>query len=799
LPVCELFVESGLLDLGANIASDATSRFNRARPVFAADPARLHFGTGMDCIGIGGLNGGVQVGSRGAAFGLRSSCLGKAGSLPVGSRLHDPVRKQAQAVLPASCWTGLMHRYIAALYGGQSQHYRAGSGNVLELIAGSPSPTVVATLSPWSDKSWGLLQLAPGQLYFVSITDSHVASFHSLLFTSCGSAVFKFWRSMKKITDAQKAAAMKVLTIALAEARPAPASVADITMTVSGDHIGTYGWAFSPTNLKATTVLRSSTQSRVYEITFALDTYTLLPTATAALILAETLMPAGSGLDPRMQSPSPTDQTMLLRTMTSGTAKLLPGDSFDHAVASSYDVNGALVLDRYSVSVGTTRSDLETKQPCTHGVGASFGDATTRCHGNLPPAQSVQVGSGFYRTTSGAVTRSQVNMAATLLEHDDVGGNDFIDDYIHQIASSSFPYRDTLEYIVTKSLGTPSTVSSTVSDPPVYSAGTVPSCTNANDGTPCLTEGRRGGSATTEGPGRPTAPTGCHLSSSTYVNSTVTTKTRDASVEAYSAAGTKHGIYTTTGNWAVAPLGDRCAMLLGQYVPSGGFGCYYSTTIGDTFTSSISDHWAQSYVNNTTSLSCGVDSFSTNRQFGGLCGLLPLQALLPSVADYNGVVSTHLMRATTASDPTGVSVEGDIQARFHEQLRLDFGGGAYDSGSLMSIYNPTSIGGFGGTYVWDDFSGTECDSATAMLFGTGTDAGIKQQTSAGQKHASDRFIHGRDTFLSEDFQYAARRSLLGALTLPDPTKDFGSSIAMDRETITGGYPTVSWPSFVGWA
>ena len=53
--------------------------------------------------------------------------------------------------------------------------------------------------------------------------------------------------------------------------------------------------------------------------------------------------------------------------------------------------------------------------------------------------------------------------------------------------------------------------------------------------------------------------------------------------------------------------------------------------------------------------------------------------------------------------------------------------------------------------------------------------------------------------LHRDFEYTARHSLLGATTAWVDPFTFGLSVNMDRETITGGYPTVATPSFVGWA
>ena len=131
---CELYVESGLLDLGPNIAADANKRFNRGPPEFDDSPATLHFGDGIDCVdGEPGLNGRVRLNSRTKTY--TSECLPKQGR-SVQSRLTDPVKKKAQALLPASCWSGLMQRYVQAVYGGGSLEYRAASDSVLEVEGG---------------------------------------------------------------------------------------------------------------------------------------------------------------------------------------------------------------------------------------------------------------------------------------------------------------------------------------------------------------------------------------------------------------------------------------------------------------------------------------------------------------------------------------------------------------------------------------------------------------------------------------------------------------------------------------
>jgi hypothetical protein len=54
-------------------------------------------------------------------------------------------------------------------------------------------------------------------------------------------------------------------------------------------------------------------------------------------------------------------------------------------------------------------------------------------------------------------------------------------------------------------------------------------------------------------------------------------------------------------------------------------------------------------------------------------------------------------------------------------------------------------------------------------------------------------------WLVDGFAYQAARSLLGASLAPTAMRERGASLSMDRQTITGGYPKVSTPSFVGWA
>lgn len=273
LVACELYVESGLLDLGPNIASDATHRFDRGIPQFSDARAVLHFGEGVDCPpDEPGLNGRVQVSRRGA---IRSGCLPD-GDNPTQSRLSDPLKKQAQAVFPASSWSGLMHRYVAAVYGGNQINYQLSPDGLAIVVRIGDS---AVTLQAFGSQSWGLVQHG-GALAFVRVTSTTV-EFRRLKFTECTRAVFELWLQLRNGDDWSEEALNKLLSVALSGCMPGEVirtqTRTALAQILAGGN-SAWGYAFAENRAMAVLSKRTSgvsdswrTETCVEELTFTFD------------------------------------------------------------------------------------------------------------------------------------------------------------------------------------------------------------------------------------------------------------------------------------------------------------------------------------------------------------------------------------------------------------------------------------------------------------------------------------------------------------------------------------------------
>lgn len=253
---CSLYVESGMLDLGPNIAADAGTRFNPGPPAFDDSYATLLFGDGVDCKdGVPGLNGRVKIDTRKRT--VRSECLPRAGS-SVRSRLRDPAKKKAQAMLPASCWSGLMQRYVQAVYGGVALNY-----------SGTPTTLTVEGTAFGVADNWGLLNLG-GDLRFVRIDDAGVATLYAVRPKGeCFSAVLSLWRSMPERNERERLERRKVLTIALSGCVPGK-----VAKTIEGLPTGNRhfpkrsAWVFDHDNARAVGVLERDGMATCYTVTF---------------------------------------------------------------------------------------------------------------------------------------------------------------------------------------------------------------------------------------------------------------------------------------------------------------------------------------------------------------------------------------------------------------------------------------------------------------------------------------------------------------------------------------------------
>lgn len=267
---CELYVESGLLDLGPNIAPDAGKRFNRGPPQFDDRPATLYFGTGVGCSDSSpGLNGKIKIDL--ASRHVTSECLPSQGG-GIQSRLTDPKKKQAQALLPASCWSGLMQRYVQAVYGGDSLEY-----------SGTPKTLVIEGIDIPAEASMGLVA-HNGKLRFVvfdpatGVIDAYACSPTS----SCFAACLDLWRSMPEHSDADDERKQKVLSIALSGCKVGRQLERINTGIVGNVYFsGRPALHFSADGTRASTVVESGGTATAYEIKFSIVNNELLIAASS--------------------------------------------------------------------------------------------------------------------------------------------------------------------------------------------------------------------------------------------------------------------------------------------------------------------------------------------------------------------------------------------------------------------------------------------------------------------------------------------------------------------------------------
>lgn len=123
---CAIYMESGCLDLGENLGSDAKTFYSHQDV-----PKPVYFGESTDCDVLGGLNGRLVAGrdriasqciERGSPDGVTAKCLSEVAVDGVGvvTRAH---KIAAQSAIPASMFTGLTRRAVQAAYGCPASAY----------------------------------------------------------------------------------------------------------------------------------------------------------------------------------------------------------------------------------------------------------------------------------------------------------------------------------------------------------------------------------------------------------------------------------------------------------------------------------------------------------------------------------------------------------------------------------------------------------------------------------------------------------------------------------------------------
>lgn len=795
---CEMYVESGLLDLGPNIASDADKRFNRGPPEFDDRPATLHFGDGVDCPqGEAGLNGKVRVNI--GAKRLVSECLPKEGR-SVESRLRDPAKKKAQAMLPASCWSGLMQRYVQAVYGGNSLSYTATSQSLT--IDGS----VISVAA-----SMGLIA-SNGTLRFVVFDPaSGVMDVYACLPTSnCFAACLSLWRSMPERDDGDRARKQKVLSVALSGCKVG--KLRDrIETGIAGNTFfsGRSAMHFSADGMRAAVVVESGGTATAYALTFTINNGVLSvatssvsagrvitdPDAWPMRVSATASAFAGNSIDePGFQD---------------GDA-LVEGSSFDYPVYALCTSDGIDVV-RYSLLIS---DDVVVEADAC--VDA---DRRPTNFGPDPPCSSSvrsfkTVVSGYYCAGATGVQWSVVEQ--TVIAKSEDGLNTRIADAKNK-ALSIIPLGD--ERLETHP------ISEGLWPEAYWLMGTAFVRPAADDD--CLFAGGVQPHRILTGTSNFSAPPGSCDVIRDYVWGPCVGPVSGTGFPPYISESTCDFLYS----FGVAGVTRTC----NNIVRSQDAEVYALWTYGDLL--SPRPH--------AISMCSGSYDFVTDRH-----AVTAFNGSYASKADtWNDFESRYVcdfsgtLYKITANEPGSLCVNGDGTTTYHGDLsgryEYQFQGyellrrtifsdwlGDYEKNRLAKALrrgneNYKSASSYGEEVSLDgSFSFNTSDDApesysvdgeqevikacsfTERLFiGDVADNPIETETasSKGDTVRWERQAPDTTEVMLGGFTYACANSLLGATVTHTLQIDRGYSINMDRQNITGGYPKVSTPSFVGWA
>lgn len=785
---CELYVESGMLDLGPNIASDASERFNRGLPSFAEGPATLYFGTGVECVdGEEGLNGTVNVIKRA----LLSECLPSEGN-GIPSRLTDPVKKQAQATLPASCWSGLMHRYVAAVYGGDTLDYSATSTTLT--VEGVP-------IGHYTEGAWGLVQIE-AELRFVSMSAGGSVQFFPLKFkTECGQTVFRAWQARRDQPYADK-----LLTIALSTCYP---DVDNMTVGATEPALAftsTYAWQFCATLPEAHSVRYSAdSQDAVllkaaftaWDAAFTVTEQTPLPPPRWGCVIGS---PGYSGTVGR-----------------SGLNFLAYSEVFDAPIHCYYDGADLVVLRQYVESqaapvvaqegricedgINSWPTPLLPDAVCcsvTPGGSPMLSTDTPGGYNSFASdSELVKVSTGLFAKKGATTLWSTVEeIDARSITFTETGGGPGEVTYIMKAAVGGYinllvgeSYDETVAYDFGDNAGVPDlpygrftpwngaeggagpiALPVVLEDPEFLQTSALPTTCRGDrfghtrlseTGTPNIWEAYPGGHFMEEG------------AFEGSVSCTVPC--------AYGYESSYRGyIMLGATNYLELPRGDvqaAIALLLNvkgarQYLGHAG---YEVITTGP-------------HCNDVGTCS-GTKTVHCLGDGGGHAAHdVTLSLTAPGYAN-------HYM----ALDETATF---DSEQEFMNRVHVLANAIVVSGGAVVS--EQEEEGQFeehvsGDTIAWQaSHDAADCPIFHALLVSAYT---LPPTAVDGPDGATslEEIVLDNGAVLHNEFDYMARRSLLGATTYWTTPLQFGNSVGMDRETLTGGYSPVSTPSFVGWA
>lgn len=798
---CELYVESGLLDLGPNIAGDASERFNRGLPEFDDSPATLYFGTGVDC--TDNLNGSVRITARQ----ITSDCLPSVGS-SVASRLTSPTKKQAQALIPASTFSGLMQRYVQAVYGGVALDYSASTDAVV--IAGVTIPAAA---------SIGLVAVG-GLLRFVILdTDTGTIEVRACApRDECYAAVIGMWRSMTEADEEDKARKAKVLTIALSGCKVGDV-VGTIALGISGNKYFARRPAmhFAPDGKTGAVVLESGKVARAYRVDFTRTVEGELAASTTLLSSGQVInaSPDVWGLQVA-DDPSPFGSGGVNRSGFEGDEDIALGASYDFPVYALF-VGTDLRLVRYTLIVSTNvANDRDSCDSTDESAPLSAQLGGAPCSTNI--ASFPLIVSGYFCTGSGGAAWSSVEQSRILNISEPGSGTseryikcdvwskalsvvaigeeyEVVDDLepwsyypstLHAIFANDFNPSHDFDCLLAGGLDT------------VYNG--IRTWTNDGCGiTPSYTR------LDCVGPSSGTGFPGMYAEANCdFRYTTKNTHTSSCTNYALEQATQTTALYVAGELYAPAPhVISMCAgsyeFVVDRYSLSRMDGVYVDRQEG--FTTLVDFHFVAEF-------SASIWRITPESPSTSLCTPMP-HITETFEGNFFGVYRTDYgNRREYYQVDFGRNIStADINDADHRQRGTE----KYTSCSSFGVtYTKNGEVTFNlDTEAEDDFVavGSEemidaCPYVERLFIESLEHDPIKTITASSngeEKEWGSDAHRAIDSCVLAGFTYCSATSLLGAKVLPTLQLERGASIHMDRQTITGGYPTVSTPSFVGWA
>lgn len=807
---CELYVESGMLDLGQNIAADAASRWDRGLPEFDDSPATLHFGTGVDCPeGVQGLNGRVVVSNRGR---IRSGCLPSRGSA-VQSRLRSPAKKQAQAVLPASTWSGLMHRYIAAVYGGQQCDYELSGTSLVVRLADD-----AVVIDPAA--GWGLVEHNGAHAFCT--TNAVDVTLYGLRFTKCAAKVYEAWRLLRDAGETSPEHLDKLLTIALSGCIPGDfidsisRDRAGKLFSESGEQANGYGYAYAKN--RAMSVLyeadeggdASIRQMRtvVEEVTFSYD-------HVGGWSITSDLL---------------TDYCLVSQYGVSVNGFSLQSGHL--AFEDSEYEDGGLDAPVYCYYLGEQRKVIwlttiiqeGTDIPawdtlsCYYPGPGSFTDGDTSTHAidcSMVAKESktyftgTSVAHGMYSKVDGVADWTSVTISRAMREH--VFGGSV---YLRLWADSVLLRAVARTPFITDSFSESSDPRPSATTPKFW-GGVVIADTIQSVADPGVDAGEGARSECTTFSYE--LNTVDYPPPSGFSHKYVDITSYHAAYDAISVLGDVGWKRSTV---MVLPRGSRCSAVCIAYKTDGLFGAigrshawstyhYMRTAIfGNSAGDTLATYSVEANVGGETTIGTYYARASANH-------------IWPASINATGAVGVSRSRVTgfrSYTDAEAPGGPGTVVIRDSDGRASDRG----ESIAFQAFSSDVHLGA--GVEFSETLSGTALVDPDFDWLGTSGDLGelscldvlgtLLERPSVhspitvdlpDSDEAIDYLLPGpRDSASvwytqGNTARYVARMSLLGAMTIPRAGSVRGESINMDREDIAGGYPKVNTPSFVGWA